>query len=360
MTICLSMIVKNEAHCIEKCLNSVKPFIDYWIICDDTRTTDDTEGVVKRCLKDIPGEYYQHQWIDCATNRNKSLDLARPKADYVLVIDADDQLVVNDPNDLKDLSKLAYTIEYIHGSITYSKVQLFKSTIPAKFIGVVHECIKLPLNVGSTPLENCKIIYGGNGANSKDPKKYLKAAEILEKELLSDPNNSRYVFYAAQCYRDANKLPEAFNLYMRRSKMGDWIEEQYVSFLEAGKISEIIQPDNFSVAETMYLSAYNRQSNRMESLAYLVYLCIKKNLFEKAYFYAKIGSQIAKPKDALFLETACYDWKIIDGLAIAAYYIDKPQESASLNHALLKSGTLPPNEQTRILSNLEFCETKIY
>ena len=37
--ICLTMIVKDEAKIIERCLSSVLDYIDYWIICD-TGSTD--------------------------------------------------------------------------------------------------------------------------------------------------------------------------------------------------------------------------------------------------------------------------------------------------------------------------------
>ena len=45
-TICLNMIVKNEAHIILETLNSVKKYIDYWVI-SDTGSTDGTQTVIK-------------------------------------------------------------------------------------------------------------------------------------------------------------------------------------------------------------------------------------------------------------------------------------------------------------------------
>ena len=33
-TLCLSMIVKNEASVIGRCLPSLRPIIDYWVIVD--------------------------------------------------------------------------------------------------------------------------------------------------------------------------------------------------------------------------------------------------------------------------------------------------------------------------------------
>jgi cellulose synthase/poly-beta-1,6-N-acetylglucosamine synthase-like glycosyltransferase len=48
-TVCLNMIVKNESQVIEKCLASVKPLIDYWVIVD-TGSTDKTQQIVKKCM----------------------------------------------------------------------------------------------------------------------------------------------------------------------------------------------------------------------------------------------------------------------------------------------------------------------
>jgi len=349
------MIVKNEAHCIERCLNSVKPFIDYWVICD-TGSTDNTKEVIKNCLKDIPGELHEHKWEDFSTNRNKALQLAKSKADYTLILDADDFLAVRNENVFNNLTKSAYNIEFSHGPIAYSRIQLFKSKLNVRYVGVLHEYLELPMNIVPSKLEGCKIIFGANGARSKDPEKYLNDAKVFEKALIDEPNNSRYVFYAAQSYRDAGKKDESFKLYLQRSKMGGWIEEQYIALLEAGKIYESMYPDNKEYITKLYLMAYNTNPKRSESLSYLCAYCRKHDMFQESYFYAKVGSNVAKPKDALFLENACYDWKIIDELAIAAYWIGKKQEAATLNNALLKSGMLPDIEKNRILKNLEFCE----
>lgn len=356
MTICLSMIVKNEASCIEKCLNSVKPFINYWIICD-TGSTDNTEEVVQNCLKDIPGEFHKHEWEDFSTNRNKSLQLAKSKADYILIIDADDYVVINNTKAFSKLNKDAYNIEFNHGSITYSRIQLINSKIPAKYIGVLHEYLEIPTYIKPTLLPHCKIIYGASGARSKDPNKYLNDAKIFEKALIAEPNNSRYVFYGAQSYRDAGMLQESLKLYEQRNKMGGWVEEQYVSMLETAKILEKLYPEDIVKIENAYVSAFNCQPKRVEALTYLSSYYRRKLLFNMSYFYSKIGCNIAKPRDALFLEPDCYDWRIIDEQAVSAYWIGKKQEAASLNQALLKSGMLPYTEKNRVLKNLKFCET---
>ena len=82
----LSMIVKDEAPNIERCLASCAPFINYYIICD-TGSTDNTKEIIKKFFdeKGIPGEIHHDEWVNFAHNRNCALQHAQGKTDYVLI-----------------------------------------------------------------------------------------------------------------------------------------------------------------------------------------------------------------------------------------------------------------------------------
>ena len=56
-TICLNMIVKNEAHVIKSTLESIYKYIDYYVI-SDTGSTDNTKNIIKTFFdsKEIKGE----------------------------------------------------------------------------------------------------------------------------------------------------------------------------------------------------------------------------------------------------------------------------------------------------------------
>lgn len=93
--VCLSMIVKNESKVIVRCLGSVKPYIDSWIIVD-TGSTDGTQDIIRNFYEDVPGSVEERPWVDFAHNRNEALVLAKlkfPEADYILTIDADEVLL---------------------------------------------------------------------------------------------------------------------------------------------------------------------------------------------------------------------------------------------------------------------------
>ena len=93
-TLTLSMIVKNETHIITECLESVAPYIDYWIIADNG-STDGTQQLIKDFFeeKGIPGELHEVEWVNFGHNRTEALKMCDGKADYIFMIDADDKLV---------------------------------------------------------------------------------------------------------------------------------------------------------------------------------------------------------------------------------------------------------------------------
>jgi glycosyltransferase involved in cell wall biosynthesis len=118
------MIVKNEAQVIARALQSVRPHIDFWCICD-TGSTDGTQVIILSELAGIPGELHSRQWVNFGYNRTEAMTLARSHADYVLVIDADMTVNVSEPFKHRltaDSYKLCYT-----GDLDYSQQMLFRA-----------------------------------------------------------------------------------------------------------------------------------------------------------------------------------------------------------------------------------------
>ena len=91
----LSMIMKNEHHVILRCLESVAPIIDYWVIVD-TGSTDGSQQIVKDFFKEknIPGELIEIEWKDFSTSRNVALNAVESHVDYGMWIDCDEQLII--------------------------------------------------------------------------------------------------------------------------------------------------------------------------------------------------------------------------------------------------------------------------
>ena len=76
--------------------------------------------------------------------------------------------------------------------------------------------------------------------------KYVKDAKVLETAIAKEPNNDRYVFYCAQSYKDGGMFDKAMEYYDKRSKMGGWAEEVFISALEYAKIYEHVNKSEIS------------------------------------------------------------------------------------------------------------------
>jgi hypothetical protein len=72
----------------------------------------------------------------------------------------------------------------------------------------------------------------------------------------------------------------------------------------------------------------------------------------------KTGSQIPYPTDLLFVEKDIYGWRILDELAIAAYWTGHYQESKALCEKLLVMA-LSIDDAERIQKNLQFAIQKL-
>src|ERR1043165_7712525 len=80
----LALIVKNEARCLARCLESVRGILDE-IVVVDTGSTDDTASIAKRYGAKISNFAWKD---DFSIARNFALEQAT--GDWILVLDADE------------------------------------------------------------------------------------------------------------------------------------------------------------------------------------------------------------------------------------------------------------------------------
>lgn len=233
-TICLNMIVKNESGIICRCLDSVKNLIDYWVIVD-TGSSDGTQTIIKKHLKNIPGELHERPWVNWGVNRTQAFELAKNKTDYILFIDADDILEYQENFNLDDLDKDLYSMWRGDENFSYLSPQLARGNLPWKWIGVTHEYLGLDQLFSEGVLEDVRYRSINDGATRKSGiEKFWINVRLLEQGLKDEPNNSRYRFYLAESYRDCNEKGKALESYQKRVQMGGWDQEIFWSKLQIG------------------------------------------------------------------------------------------------------------------------------
>ena len=150
--ICMNAMVGNEAPTIKRMLESVAPYIDYWVIqCNGKE--DDTERIINEFFqeKGIPGFTYQVDWNFPGWNRDHTLQeclKADHGCDWILRMDADERLHVDPDFDwsiLNDTSVQSYNITAQASDTRYFRTWFWNAKLPWFFQhDKRHETIHLP------------------------------------------------------------------------------------------------------------------------------------------------------------------------------------------------------------------------
>lgn len=367
-TIGLCMIFKNEAHVIGRCLDSVAPLIDYVLIAD-TGSTDGTQAEVRAFLDErkLPGQVVEHPWKDFAHNRSRALEEMRqvPDIDYVLMIDADETLVFDpdfDPRAFKAaLSADLYNVKTLLNASMYFRPQLFSNRMPYHFRGILHEyleCENIKTRQRAVGFHNRPI---QDSARNKNPTKYLDDVNTLRQALKDETDPfllARYTFYLAQSLRDAKQPVEALELYLRRTEMGFWSQEIYVSLLNAARLKAELEYPEPEVVDA-FMKAHQALPTRAEALHGAARYCRKKDRFHQACVYAKAGLEIPRPEEGLFIEPAIYDYALLDEFAVSTYWAGRYEESLKAARQIIEENKFPDYERKRMFDNAAFALAKL-
>ena len=360
-TICLCMIVKNEAQVIARCLASVRPLIDSWVIVD-TGSTDGTHDVIREAMRDLPGELHERPWVDFAYNRTESLALARPHGDYSLLIDADDVLAIDPDFRLPALDQDFYQFLIESPPMRWPLSQLFRAAAGWRYMGVLHEFPACDLaNPRGQLLTGLRIMRGQDGARRKDPQVFRRDAEILEAALRTEANpmlSARYRFYLAQSYRDAGDPEKALANYMLRASAGMWEQEVYVSLLESARLQELLNHPLDHILATLR-RANEAGAARAEAFHMAAALCRRDARYAEGFEFALQGLKIPQPDEALFASPWVYHYGLLDEFAVNASWIGRHQDCLEACLRLLREGLLPESERPRVQANAQFARDRL-
>jgi Glycosyl transferase family 2/Tetratricopeptide repeat len=354
----LSMIVKDEEATLARTLRSVKPFIDRWVIVD-TGSTDGTRDLIRHELADVPGELHESPFVDFATTRNLALDLAGTATEFILWLDADDELE-NGPalqkflmreRTAKGPDREAYYVRVSIG-ITFDSARLLRARAGWRFRGAVHEVLVHPDRLPPSQRVPEVLIqhHPPPDALLRSRKRWERDVGLLETSLQLDPNDSRAAFYLANTLFWLKRYDEAEKAFQRRIALGGWREELFESQLSIAKIAAA-QNRSWLEVQSKYLDVYLMAPHRAEPLYAIAshHDALKQHAL--TFLFAKRGYDLPLPKqDNLFVDEELYTWKMADLVASSAYWIG---EFAVGEEAARKAVRARPKD-VRLQANLEY------
>ncbi len=359
-TIGLSMIVKNEEKLILRCLESVRPLVDF-VAISDTGSTDNTPQLIDNFLFEhkLPGILVTDPWIDFASNRNRALlALHQKPVDYVFVIDADDMLEIADGFDIAafkaGMSADVYDIQVRHASVVHARPQLFRNRPEYKWVGVLHEYLEAPARFTRANVLGLTINASIEGSRNADPDKFKKDAEILEKALKTEKNEylrARHTFYLAQSYRDSRQDEKALETYLKCAEMGHWDQQVYVSLLEAIRCHIRLNKPFCDDVFILFERAAKAVPGRSEAHHATAFYMRQHSKNKQGAIAAESGVAIKQPPDGLFVEPWVYDYGLLDEFAVNAYWAGAYLASLKANLLLLGGEKTPPDMVRRLATN---------
>lgn len=254
-----TLIVKNEARHIERCLASVRDLVDE-IVLVDTGSTDDTVALAKAAAGETPLIVGEFAWIhDFSAARNYALSLAT--GDWALWIDADEELRPESEGEIRQalirpyfggfhLRIVNYTADGNDASTyVHMPLRLFRRLPETKFEGKIHEnpsesLLALGLPLGN--LESATILhYGYRPSEMTEKNKQERFITMLETEVRENPEDGFQWFNLANAYTVFDRAPEAMHAARSAIKVAtdDLMVLPHCYMLLAGALTKLGRPE---------------------------------------------------------------------------------------------------------------------
>jgi glycosyltransferase involved in cell wall biosynthesis len=200
----VTMIVKNEAANLPRCLDSIKPFADELIVVD-TGSTDNTVEI----LKQYDATVYHHEWQDnFSLHRNQVLGYVPESCGWLLMIDADEQLVTQLTQDKfkrflasvgDQYNAVALNMKDMQDGrvcMDFNTTKIFRRG-KVQYKNIVHN---EPVFDGTVLImPNAHLVhYGYDLGPEEKARKHKRTIALLEKRIADNPADWKAYFYLGQ------------------------------------------------------------------------------------------------------------------------------------------------------------------
>ena len=299
----LCIMVKNGGEQFENMLLSNLPYIDRWTILD-TGSTDNTINIINKVLVEKKGCLYQRPFINFKDSRNKLLKLAGKTCKYTLMLD--DTYIIN--GDLRkfltqtrgDQYSDSFSLYIKSNDSEYGSNRIIKTSRQLKYLFRIHEVVQNNNNNNVMIPISDAFILDGRFEYMEDRTNNRKQLDLkfLYEELKEDPNNSRTHYYLAQTYNCLGDFENSYKWYLERINHPSegFIQEKVDAAFEAARTANFKLNLDWNICEKLYITAYELDKSRPESLYFMGIHHYLNNDIKKAYPYFKQAFVVGYPQ----------------------------------------------------------------
>ncbi|RPF42897.1 glycosyltransferase involved in cell wall biosynthesis [Thermodesulfitimonas autotrophica] len=240
MKLSLCMIVKDEEEHLPRCLRSVQGVVDE-IVVVDTGSTDQTVAIAQG----FGAKVFYFPWTgDFSAARNFSLEKAT--GDWIIFLDADEELVAGDGPKLRELLTSAEADGYYLTEINFVgdkpgidavinvTFRVFRNRPEYRFTGAIHEQIVACVQKqgGQIAFSDVRINhYGYLNQTSRGKKKIQRNLAILQEEVKKRPADNFTRFNLGVEYLRMGNYQEALREFQKAFHKIPTLELAYASIL---------------------------------------------------------------------------------------------------------------------------------
>lgn len=227
------LITKNEAHNLERCVNSMKSIINELIVVD-TGSTDNTVETAEA----FGASVYHYEWTgDFSAARNAAIEKAT--GDWIVFLDADEWFASEqDANNLRLLmdkvdgqkKTFGLTVEInnyrkeetgglslINAAVT---TRAFKNQPDVRYKGIIHELVE-PANRNAFYDVNSKVRINHDGYSPElMPAKAKRNLELLFKDYGLRPDEDVLLYHIGNTYMLLKDYAQAYEYLVRYVRTG--------------------------------------------------------------------------------------------------------------------------------------------
>ncbi|RPI73867.1 MAG: glycosyltransferase, partial [Desulfobacteraceae bacterium] len=300
-TISACLIVKNEEKVLATCLQSIRNYVNE-IIVVDTGSSDRTVEIAES----FGARVYHHPWENhFSKHRNQSLAYAR--GDWLLVIDADEELPHGSADVLRDAVKKAGDADALavllecpfdrrQAKAALNSLRLLRNRRGLHYEGRVHNSL---IGVKKALCTPARLLHHGYVADRETQlRRFKRTTELLNLDIAEDPANPRPHHFLAAAYLSENRLTEAvgeaeqaLTLFEARNQLDhNYLWSLYIAAsacFDLGRTDQAetlaqkaaqTNPDHLDAFYLLTLIAYARQDRMRFSTGREQYLAIKSRI----------------------------------------------------------------------------------